>query len=188
MRSYGADCVYVVDSAGAMTIDDARRRVAALKESIDCQVGMHAHNNLSLAVANSMAALEEGVDQLDGCTTGLGAGAGNCPTEVLVAALQKSGVETGVDPLAVMDVAHDVVRPLRPEQGVIDRDGLLLGYVGIYGSFLLHAKRAADRYGVDSKDILLELGRRGVVGGQEDMIIDVAVELERKAAEAQAAS
>ena len=188
MRSYGADCVYVVDSAGAMTIDDVRRRVAALKESIDCQVGMHAHNNLSLAVANSMAALEEGVDQLDGCTTGLGAGAGNCPTEVLVVALQKSGVETGVDPLAVMDVADDVVRPLRPEQGVIDRDGLLLGYVGIYGSFLLHAKRAADRYGVDSKDILLELGRRGVVGGQEDMIIDVAVELERKAAEAQAAS
>ena len=188
MRSYGADCVYVVDSAGAMTIDDARRRVAALKENIDCQVGMHAHNNLSLAVANSMAALEEGVDQLDACTTGLGAGAGNCPTEVLVAALQKSGVETGVDPLAVMDVADDVVRPLRPEQGVIDRDALLLGYVGIYGSFLLHAKRAADRYGVDSKDILLELGRRGVVGGQEDMIIDVAVELERKAAEAQAAS
>ncbi len=187
MASYGADCVYVVDSAGAMTIDDARRRVALLKSELDCQVGLHAHNNLSLAVANSIAALEEGADQLDGCTTGLGAGAGNCPTEILVAALERSGIATGVDPLAVMDTAEDVVRPIRPDQGVIDRDGLLLGYAGVYGSFLLHAKRAAARYGVDAKDILLELGRRKVVGGQEDMIIDVAVELERKAADAQAA-
>ncbi len=184
MESYGADCVYVVDSAGAMTIDDARARVSTLKDNLSVQVGLHAHNNLSLAVANSMAALEEGVDQIDGCTTGLGAGAGNCPTEILVAAFEKSGVATGVDPLAVMDVAQDVVRPLQPEQGVIDRDGLLLGYAGIYGSFLLHAKRAAERFGVDSKDILLELGKRKVVGGQEDMIIDVAVELERRAAEA----
>ncbi len=187
MESYGADCVYVVDSAGAMTIDDARSRISAVKAAVSCQVGIHAHNNLSLAVANSMAALEEGADQIDGCTTGLGAGAGNCPTEILVAAFEKSGVETGVDPLAVMDVAEEVVRPLQPMQGVIDRDGLLLGYAGIYGSFLLHAKRAAEKFGVDSKDILLELGRRKVVGGQEDMIIDVAVELERKAAEAQAA-
>jgi len=186
MESYGADCVYVVDSAGAMTIDDARRRVATLKTGLGCQVGVHAHNNLSLAVANSMAAYEEGVDQIDGCTTGLGAGAGNCPTEILVAAFEKTGVPTGVDPFAVMDVAEEVVRPLRPLQGVIDRDGLLLGYAGIYGSFLLHAKRAALRFGVDSKDILLELGRRKVVGGQEDMIIDVAVELERRAAEAMA--
>lgn len=186
MESYGADCVYVVDSAGAMTISDARARVALLKEHLGCQVGLHAHNNLSLAVANSMAAYEEGVDQIDGCTTGLGAGAGNCPTEILVAAFEKSGVATGVDPLAVMDVAEDVVRPMQPTQGIIDRDGLLLGYAGIYGSFLLHAKRAADRFGVDTKDILLELGRRKVVGGQEDMIIDVAVELERKAAEAMA--
>lgn len=184
MESYGADCVYVVDSAGAMTIDDARSRVAALKNGLSCQVGLHAHNNLSLAVANSMAALEEGVDQIDGCTTGLGAGAGNCPTEILVAALEKSGTPTGVDPLAVMQVAEEVVRPLKPAQGVIDRDGLLLGYSGVYGSFLLHAKRAAERFGVDSADILLELGKRKVVGGQEDMIIDVAVELERKAAEA----
>ncbi len=133
-----------------------------------------------------MAAYDEGVDQIDGCTTGLGAGAGNCPTEILIAAFEKSGVTTGIDPLAVMDVAEDVVRPLQPIQGVIDRDGLLLGYAGIYGSFLLHAKRAAERFGVDSKDILLELGRRRVVGGQEDMIIDVAVELERQAAQAMA--
>ncbi len=186
MESYGADCVYVVDSAGAMTIDDARVRVAALKDSLSCQVGLHAHNNLSLAVANSLAALDEGVDQLDGCTTGLGAGAGNCPTEILVAVCERSGIETGVDPLAMMDAAQEAVRPIRPEQGVIDRDGLLLGYAGVYGSFLLHSKRAAERYGVDTKDILLELGERKVVGGQEDMIIDVAVELQRKAAEARA--
>lgn len=182
MESYGADCVYVVDSAGAMTMDDARRRVAALRAALRCEVGLHAHNNLSLAVANSLVALDEGADQLDSCTTGLGAGAGNCATEVLVAVCEKSGIETGVDTLKVMDVAEDVVRSIRPEQGVIDRDGLMLGYVGVYGSFLLHAKRAAARYGVNAKDILLELGRRRIVGGQEDMIIDVAVELSRRAA------
>jgi 4-hydroxy 2-oxovalerate aldolase len=186
MESYGADCVYVVDSAGAMTIEEARARVAALKAGLGCQVGLHAHNNLSLAVANSLAALDEGVDQLDGCTTGLGAGAGNCPTEILVAVCERSGIETGVDPLAMMDAAQEAVRPIRPEQGVIDRDGLLLGYAGVYGSFLLHSKRAADRYGVDAKDILLALGERKVVGGQEDMIIDVAVELQHKAAGAKA--
>lgn len=180
MESYGAQCVYVVDSAGAMTIDDARRRVAALKAGLECQVGLHAHNNLALSVANSLAALDEGVDQLDGCTTGLGAGAGNCPTEILVAVCEKSGIATGIDPLMVMDAAEAVVRPIRPEQGVIDRDGLLLGYAGVYGSFLLHSKRAAARYGVDAKDILLELGRRKVVGGQEDMIIDVAIELSQR--------
>jgi 4-hydroxy 2-oxovalerate aldolase len=185
LESYGAGTVYVVDSAGAMTIDDARRRVAAVKAAVSCQVGIHAHNNLSLAVANSLAALEEGVDQIDGCTTGLGAGAGNCPTEALVATCEKSGIPTGVDPLRIMDAAQDAVRQIRPDMGVIDRDGLLLGYAGVYGSFLLHAKRAAERYGVDTKAILLELGERKVVGGQEDMIIDVAVELQRRAAAAQ---
>lgn len=187
MESYGADVVYTVDSAGAMTIDDARRRVAALKEGLSCQVGIHAHNNLSLAVANSLAALEEGVDQIDGCMTGLGAGAGNCPTEVLVAACEKTGWETGIDPISLIEVADRAVRPIRPEQGVIDGDGLLLGYAGVYGSFLLHAKRAAERYGVPTRDILLELGARRVVGGQEDMIIDVAMELQRRAASAQPA-
>lgn len=187
MESYGADVVYTVDSAGAMTIDDARRRVAALKEGLSCQVGIHAHNNLSLAVANSLAALEEGVDQIDGCMTGLGAGAGNCPTEVLVAACEKTGWETGIDPISLIEVADRAVRPIRPEQGVIDGDGLLLGYAGVYGSFLLHAKRAAERYGVPTRDILLELGERRVVGGQEDMIIDVAMELQRRAASAQPA-
>lgn len=187
MESYGADVVYTVDSAGAMTIDDARRRVAALKDGLSCQVGIHAHNNLSLAVANSLAALEEGVDQIDGCMTGLGAGAGNCPTEVLVAACEKTGWETGIDPISLIEVADRAVRPIRPEQGVIDGDGLILGYAGVYGSFLLHAKRAAERYGVPTRDILLELGERRVVGGQEDMIIDVAMELQRQAAAAQPA-
>ena len=135
-------------------------------------------------MANSLAAFEEGADQLDGCTTGLGAGAGNCPTEVLVAACEKSGIATGVDPFAVMDAAQDAVRPLKPSQGIIDRDGLILGYAGVYGSFLLHAQRAAERFGVPTADILLELGRRKAVGGQEDMIIDVAVELSRQAAAA----
>ena len=187
MESYGADVVYTVDSAGAMTIDDARQRVATLKAGLSCQVGIHAHNNLSLAVANSLAALEEGVDQIDGCMTGLGAGAGNCPTEVLVAACEKTGWETGIDPISLIEVADRAVRPIRPEQGVIDGDGLLLGYAGVYGSFLLHAKRAAERYGVPTRDILLELGERQVVGGQEDMIIDVAMELQARSAAAQPA-
>ena len=181
LESYGADCVYVVDSAGAMTMDDARRRVAAVKAAVDIDVGIHAHNNLSLAVANSLGALEEGVDQIDGCTTGLGAGAGNCPTEVLVATCAKAGIPTGIDTFAMMDAAEEAVRPIRPEMGVIDRDGLMLGYAGVYGSFLLHAKRASARYGVATRDILVELGRRGMVGGQEDMIIDVALQLRQGA-------
>jgi 4-hydroxy 2-oxovalerate aldolase len=177
MASYGADVVYVVDSAGAMTVDDFRRRVAAVKGAVDIDVGVHAHNNLSLAIANSLGAFEEGATNIDGCTTGLGAGAGNCPTEILVATTDKLGLSTGVDTFAMMDAAQDAVRPIRPEMGVIDRDGLMLGYAGVYGSFLLHAKKASERYGVDTRDILVELGRRGMVGGQEDMIIDVALAL-----------
>ncbi len=182
MESYGARCVYVVDSAGAMTVPDARARVAALRDALGCQVGFHAHNNLSLAVANSLAAVEEGATQVDGCTCGLGAGAGNCPTEILVAVCDRLGIETGIDPLAMMDVAEDVVRPIMPRQQTIDRSALLLGYAGVYSSFLLHAERASERFGVDTKDILIELGRRRVVGGQEDMILDVAVELSRRRA------
>ncbi|HXF71721.1 MAG TPA: 4-hydroxy-2-oxovalerate aldolase [Actinomycetota bacterium] len=179
MEDAGADCVYVTDSAGAMTVPDARARVAALREALSCEVGFHAHNNLSLAVANSLAAIEEGATQIDGCLCGLGAGAGNCPSEILVAVCDKLGVPTGVDALALMDAAEEVVRPFMPRPQVIDRAGLLLGYAGVYSSFLLHAERAAQRFGVDAKDILIELGRRKVVGGQEDMIVDVAVELSR---------
>ncbi len=182
MESYGAQCVYVVDSAGAMTMDDARVRVRALKDGLKpgTQVGLHAHNNLSLAVANSMGALEEGVDQVDACSRGLGAGAGNCPTEVLVAVSERIGYATGVDLLRIMDVAEDVVAPIMPRPQLIDRSTLSLGYAGVYSSFLLHAERAAEKFGVDARDILLELGRRRVVGGQEDMIVDVAMELARR--------
>ena len=185
MQSYGADAIYIADSAGAMTTEDVRRRVNALVEALDVPVGMHAHNNLSMAVANSIAAYEEGAKNLDGTSAGVGAGAGNCPTEILAAVSDKYGITTGVDVLALMDVAEEVVRPIMPRQQVIDRAGLILGYAGVYGSFLLHSQRAAERYNVSQAEILLELGRRQVVGGQEDMIIDVALELARKHAEAQ---
>jgi 4-hydroxy 2-oxovalerate aldolase len=179
MQDAGAQCVYVVDSAGAMTTDDARARVAELKAGLrpGTQVGIHAHNNLSLSVANSMAALDEGVDQVDGCSRGLGAGAGNCPTEVLVAVSAKLGYETGIDLMRAMDVAEDVVRPTMLREQIIDRSALTLGYAGVYSSFLLHAETAAAKYGVDAREILLEVGRRRVVGGQEDMIVDIALEL-----------
>jgi len=182
MESYGADCVYVVDSAGHMTMDDVRLRVRALKDALlpETQVGIHAHNNLSLAVANSIAALEEGVEQVDACTRGLGAGAGNTATEVMVAVAERLGYETGIDPLAIMDVAEDVVAPIMARPQMIDRATLSLGYAGVYSSFLLHAERAAARFGVDAREILLELGRRRIVGGQEDMIVDVAMELAGK--------
>ena len=180
MQSYGADAVYIADSAGAMTTEDVKVRVDALVQALHVPVGVHAHNNLSMAVANSIAAYEQGAANLDGTSAGLGAGAGNCPTEILAAVCTKYGISTGVDPLALMDVAEEIVRPIMPRQQVIDRAGLLLGYAGVYGSFLLHAERAAARYGVSQAEILLELGRRKVVGGQEDMIIDVAVQLARE--------
>jgi 4-hydroxy 2-oxovalerate aldolase len=177
MESYGADCVYVVDSAGALTIPQARERVRALRDALGCEIGFHAHNNLSLAVANSLAAIEEGATQIDGCLSGLGAGAGNCPIEILAAVCDRLGIPTGVDPFALMDAAEEVVRPIMPRQQIIDRSALLLGYAGVYSSFLLHAERASERYGVPTHEILVELGKRKVVGGQEDMIVDVAVEL-----------
>jgi 4-hydroxy 2-oxovalerate aldolase len=183
MQSYGADTIYIADSAGAMTTDDVRKRVGALVSALEVPVGVHAHNNLSMAVANSIAAYEEGARNLDGTSAGLGAGAGNCPTEILAAVSNKYGISTGVDALKLMDLAEEVVRPIMPRQQVIDRAGLILGYAGVYGSFLLHAQRAAERYNVSQAEILLELGRRQVVGGQEDMIIDVALELARRHAE-----
>lgn len=181
MEDAGAQSVYVVDSAGAMTVHDVRARVAELKAALRAttEVGVHAHNNLSLAVANSLGALEEGADQVDGCSRGLGAGAGNCPTEILVAVTERLGYATGVDTMLAMDVAEDVVAPIMPREQVLDRTAITLGYAGVYSSFLLHAERAADRFGVDVREILLELGRRKIVGGQEDMIVDVAMELAR---------
>lgn len=180
MESYGADCVYVVDSAGAMNPYDVRAKISALRESINIGIGIHAHNNLGCSIANSLAALEEGATNIDGCTCGLGAGAGNTQTEVLVAVLDKLGVETGIDLFSIMDVGEDIVRPVMDRPQVIDRAALTLGYAGVYSSFLLHAYRAAEKYDVDVRDILLECGRRKTVGGQEDMIIDIAWELSQQ--------
>lgn len=177
MESYGADCVYVVDSAGAMLPQDASDRVKALKEALTIQVGFHAHNNLGLAIGNSLAALEAGADQLDGCLRGLGAGAGNAPTELLAAVLEKMGLNPGLDVYKLMDAAEYVIAPMMPYQPIPNRDAISIGYAGVYSTFLLHAQRAGERYGVDPRDILMELGRRQAVAGQEDWILDVALEL-----------
>ena len=180
MESYGADCVYVTDSAGAMTPRDIRERVQALRAALKIEVGVHCHMNLSLGVANTLEAIEQGAAQVDGTLCGLGAGAGNTPTEILVAVLDKLGFDTGVDVEKTMDVAEDVVRPIMPRPQVVDRASLSLGYYGVYSSFLLHTYRAAERYNVDPRDILRVLGELRVVGGQEDMIVDVAVELAKQ--------
>lgn len=180
MESYGADVVYVVDSGGALVPDTVKARISALRSAINCQVGYHAHNNLGLAIGNTLAAIEEGATHVDSTLCGLGAGAGNAQTEVLVAVLNKLGYETGVDLFKVMDVAEDVVRPLMHRPIIIDRSSLTLGYAGVYSSFLLFADRAAKKYGVEARDILMELGRMGAVGGQEDLIIDVALQLAEK--------
>lgn len=179
MESYGADVVYVVDSAGAMALDDVRSRVSVLKKNLSVEVGFHAHNNMGLAIGNTVVAIEEGATVVDGCLAGLGAGAGNTPTEVLVAVLDKLGYDTGVDLYSVMDAAEDIVRPFMKRPQVIDKAALSLGYAGVYSSFLLHTFRAAEKYGLDPRDILIDLGKRRVVGGQEDMIVDVALKLQK---------
>jgi 4-hydroxy 2-oxovalerate aldolase len=179
MVDAGAECVYVVDSAGAMIGRDASDRVAALVAEIGAaaQVGFHGHQNLSLGVANSVLAYEAGARRIDGCTRGLGAGAGNAPTEVLAAVFERLGVPTGIDVQAILAAAEEVVAPYVMRAPVLDRGSIVLGYAGAYSSFLLHAETAAERYGVSAHDLLTEVGRRGYVGGQEDMIIDIAVEL-----------
>jgi 4-hydroxy 2-oxovalerate aldolase len=177
MDSYGANVVYVVDSAGALIPTGAVARVEALLDAVECKVGFHAHNNLGCGVANAVAAADAGASWVDGSCRGLGAGAGNAATEVLCAALDRAGHETGVDIFALMDVAEEVVAPFMPRPQIVDRASLTLGYAGVYSSFLLHAETAAEKYGVDARELLMELGRRGTVGGQEDMIIEVAAEL-----------
>ncbi len=180
MESYGADVVYVTDSAGAMTPYDMRARIAALRQAINVDIGVHAHNNLACSIANSLVAMEEGATNIDGCTCGLGAGSGNTQTEVLVAVLDKLKVNTGIDTFKIMDVGEEIVRPIMDRPQIIDRAGLTLGYAGVYSSFLLHAYRAAEKFDVEVRDILLECGRRKTVGGQEDMIIDIAWELNQR--------
>lgn len=180
MESYGADCVYVVDSAGAMLPHDAAARVKALKEALSIQVGYHAHNNLGVAIGNTLAAIDAGADQVDGTLRGLGAGAGNAPTELIAAALDKMGLNPGLDVFKLLDAAEFVVAPMMPFQPMPDRDSIAIGYAGVYSTFLLHAKRWGEKYGVDPLEILVEMGRRQTVAGQEDWILDVTLELAKQ--------
>lgn len=177
MESYGASTVYVVDSAGALTMDDTRRRVALFKENLNTQVGFHAHNNLSLGVANSIVAIEEGADRIDASLAGMGAGAGNASLEQLVAVMNKLDIPHHVDLYKAMDAAENVMKPMMKRPVQIDRLSLTLGYTGVYSSFLLFAERAGKEYGVDARDILTKLAEMEAVGGQEDWIIGVAQEL-----------
>lgn len=180
MESYGADAVYMFDSAGALLPHQVKERVRALRQNLQVDVGFHGHNNLSLAMANTLAAIEEGAKRIDGSIRCLGAGAGNTQTEVLIAVLEHMGIRTGIDLYKIMDVAEEVIAPILQVPQEITRDNLVLGYAGVYSSFLLHAQRAAKRFNIDSRDVLIELGKRKVVGGQEDMIVDVAAELAKQ--------
>ncbi len=182
MEGYGANCVYITDSAGYMLPDDVSARVALAREKLDpaTEIGFHGHHNMGMGIANSLAAVEAGASRIDGSLAGLGAGAGNTPLEVFLAVCDRMGVETGVDLFKAMDVAEDLIVPLMDEMVRVDRDSLTLGWAGVYSSFLLFAKRSAKKYNLSSRDILVELGRRGTVGGQEDMIEDLALDMARE--------
>ena len=182
MEGYGANCIYVTDSAGYLLPEQVKERIAAVRAALkpETELGFHGHHNLAMGVANSIAAIEAGANRIDAAAAGLGAGAGNTPLEVLVAVLDRMGIDTGVDVWKIQDVAEDLVVPLMDFPIRIDRDALTLGYAGVYGSFLLFAKRAEKKYGIPARDLLMELGRRGMVGGQEDMIEDTALTMARE--------
>ncbi|BBB28630.1 4-hydroxy-2-oxovalerate aldolase [Neptunomonas japonica] len=177
MQSYGANCIYCTDSAGYMLPDEVTEKLGLLRAELNpnVELGFHGHHNLAMGIANSLAAIEAGASRIDGSVAGLGAGAGNTPLEVLVAVLDRMDAVSGVDLYKIMDVAEDLIVPLMDNPIRLDRDALTLGYAGVYSSFLLFAKRAEAKYGISARDILVELGRRGTVGGQEDMIEDLAL-------------
>jgi 4-hydroxy-2-oxovalerate/4-hydroxy-2-oxohexanoate aldolase len=181
MESYGANCIYVTDSAGYMLPDDVTARMTAVRHAIkpETELGFHGHHNMAMGIANSIAAVAAGANRIDAAAAGLGAGAGNTPMEVFIAVCARMGIETGVDVFKIQDVAEDLVVPIMDHIIRIDRDSLTLGYAGVYSSFLLFAKRAGAKYGVPARDLLVELGRRGMVGGQEDMIEDTAMTMAR---------
>ncbi len=182
MESYGANCVYVTDSAGYMLPEDVRARVGLLRNALDpkTQLGFHGHHNLGMGIANSIAAIEAGANRIDGSVGGLGAGAGNTPLEVFAAVCDRMGIHTGVDLFKMMDVAEDVILPLMDQLVRVDRESLTIGYAGVYSTFLLFARRAAAKYGVSAREILIELGKKKLIGGQEDMIEDTAMTMAKE--------
>lgn len=179
MEGYGANCIYVTDSAGYMLPEEVKQKLGTVRDALspDTELGFHGHHNLAMGVANSIAAVEVGATRIDGSAAGLGAGAGNTPLEVFVAVCNRMGINTGVDLYQLTDVAEDLIYPMMDQPVRVDRDALTLGYAGVYSSFLLFAKRAEAKYGVSARDLLVELGKRKMIGGQEDMIEDIALEM-----------
>ncbi len=182
MESYGANCIYCTDSAGYMLPEEVRHKISAVRDALkpETELGFHGHHNLGMGIANSLTAVDAGANRIDGSVAGLGAGAGNTPLEVFVAVLERMGAQHGTDLFKLMDVAEDRVVPIMDHPIRVDRNALTLGYAGVYSSFLLFAKRAEAKYGVSAREILVELGKRGTVGGQEDMIEDLALTMAKQ--------